>query len=145
MATYVVQDDERLSPTAALVTDSVEDTVSHEGGQELLDEQNQENATDECQDEVVDHEQGVQLERRQLLHDFTTTEDDNVVCDKHHGGLLQCGQRGHVLGELELARRVTHDLLVSLIKEGPQVHTKGPIESREGDMLKDFGRHCDGR
>lgn len=118
--------------------------MSHEGGQELLNEQNQENATDEGQNEVVDHEQSVELERRQLLHDFATTEDDNVVCDKHHGGLLQCGQRGHILGELELASRVAHDLLVGLVKEGPQVHTKRPIEGRGGHMLKDFGRHCDG-
>jgi hypothetical protein len=143
LATYVVQNDQRLSPTTALVTDGVEDTVSRESGQELLNEQSQENTTDKSQDKVVDHEQGVELERRQLLHDLATTEDDNVVCDKHHGGLLQCGQRGHVLGELELAGRVAHDLLIGLVKEGPQVHTKWPVEGRVGHMLKDFGCHYD--
>lgn len=142
-ATYVVQNDQRASPTTLLITDGVEDSVSPESGEQLLDEQEQQDTAHGGQKEVVNHEQGVKLERRQLLHDLTTTEDDNVVGDKHHCSLLQGGQRGHTLGEVELAGGIAHDLLVGLVEEGPQVHAKGTIESRDRDMFKDFGRHCD--
>ena len=133
--TYVVQNDEGLSPTTTLVTDGVEHAVSDKSRQKLLNEEHQENTTDEGQDEVVDHEQGVQLESGQLLHDLTTTEDEHVVGNEHHGGLLQGGQRGHVLREGELAGRVAHDLLEAHIEQRPQVHTERAVEGRSGHMF----------
>lgn len=142
-ATYVVQNDQRASPTTLLITDGVEDSVSPESGEKLLNEQGQQDTAHGGQNEVVNHEQGVKLEGRQLLHDLTATEDDNVVGDKHHCSLLQGGQRGHTLGEVELAGGIPHDLLVGLVEEGPQVHAEGTIESRDRDIFKDFGRHCD--
>lgn len=117
--------------------------MSPEGGEQLLNEQDQQDTAHGGQKEVVNHEQGVKLERRQLLHDLTSTEDDSVVGDKHHCSLLQGGQRGHTLGEVELAGGIPHDLLVGLVEEGPQVHAKGTIESRDRHMFKDFGCHCD--
>lgn len=143
-ATYVVQDDERLSPAAALITDSVEDSVSPESGHQLLNEQGQQDGADDSQEEVVDHEQSVELERRQLLHDFAATENENVVGNEHHGSLLQGGQRGHIRGESELAGGIPHDLLVGMVEERPQVHTEGPIEGRYGHIFEDFGRHYNG-
>lgn len=118
--------------------------MSPESGKKLLNEQGQQNSANGGQKEVVDHEQGVKLERRQLLHHLAATEDENVVGDKHHCSLLQGGQRGHTLGEVELAGGIPHDLLVGLVEEGPQVHTKGSIESRDIDIFKDFGSHCEG-
>lgn len=82
-ATYVVQNDERASPTTLLITDSVEDSVSPESGEQLLNEQDQQDTADGGQKEVVNHEQGVKLECRQLLHNLTATEDEKVVGDKH--------------------------------------------------------------
>lgn len=117
--TYVVQNNERRSPAAALITDSVEDSVSPESGHKLLNEQNEEDGADNGQEKVVDHEEGVELECRELLHDFTATKDDDIVCDKHHGGFLQGGQRGHTLGEVELAGGISHDLLKGLLKKRP--------------------------
>lgn len=117
--------------------------MSPESGEKLLNEQDQQNSANGGQKEVVNHEQGVKLECRQLLHDLTATENDNVVSDKHHCSLLQGGQRGDTLGEVELASGIPHDLLVGLVEEGPQVHTKGSIEGRNRDMFKDFGCHCD--
>lgn len=57
--TYVVQDNQRLSPSTAVVADGVEDTVADNGGQELLNKQSQEDGADGGQEEVVDHEQSV--------------------------------------------------------------------------------------
>ena len=117
--------------------------MSPESGDQLLNEQDQQDSADGGQEKVVNHEQGVKLERRQLLHDLATTEDDNVVGDKHHCSLLQGGQRGDALGEVELAGGIPHDLLVGLVEEGPQVHTEGSIDGGDRDMFEEFGCHCD--
>lgn len=117
--------------------------MSPEGGDQLLNEQDQQDSAHGGQKEVVNHKQGVKLERRQLLHDLATAEDDNVVGDKHNCSLLQGGQRGDTLGEAELAGGIPHDLLVGLFEEGPQVHTEGSIDGGDRDMFEDFGRHCD--
>lgn len=102
-----------------MVANGVEDTVADNGGQELLNEKSQEDGADGGQEEVVDHEQGVQLEGGEVLHDLTTTEDNDVVGDQHSRGLLEGGQRGHALNKVELAGRVAHDLLIGLVKDGP--------------------------
>lgn len=117
--TYIVEDDQRLSPSTAVVADGVEDTVADNGGQELLNKQSQEDGADGGQEEVVDHEQSVQLEGGEVLHDLTATEDDDVVGDQHSRGLLEGGQGGDALNEVELAGRVSHDLLVGLVEDGP--------------------------
>lgn len=118
-ATYVVQNDKRLGPTAAVVTDGVEDAMAHDRGQELLDEQSQENGADDGQEQVVDHEQGVELECGELLHDLPATEDHSVVGDQNGRGLLEGGQRGDTLHELELAGGIAHDLLIGLVEQRP--------------------------
>lgn len=102
-----------------MVANGVEDTVADNGGQELLNKQGQEDGADGGQEEVVDHEQGVQLEGGEVLHDLTATEDDDVVGNQHGRGLFEGGHRGHALDEVELASRVAHDQLVGLVKDGP--------------------------
>lgn len=151
-ATYVVQNDQGLGPAATVVTDGVEDAVAHNGGEELLDEQGQQDGADDGQEQVVDHEEGVELESGDVLHDLAAPEDDDVVGDQDSRGLLKGGQRGHALDELELAGGVTHDLLASLVEQWPQVDAKGSVEGREGHILKELGRHdgntggfCSGR
>lgn len=102
-----------------MVADGVEDTVADNGGQKLLNKQSQEDGADGGQEEVVDHEQGVQLEGGEVLHNLTATEDDDVVADQHRRGLLEGGHRGHALDEVELAGGVSHDLLIGLVEDGP--------------------------
>jgi hypothetical protein len=62
--TYVVQNDEGLSPSTVVVADGVEDAVAHQGGQKLLHEQSQKNGADSGEKEVVNHEESVELEGR---------------------------------------------------------------------------------
>lgn len=102
-----------------MVADGVEDTVADNGGQELLNKQSQEDGADGGQEEVVDHEQSVQLEGGEVLHDLTATEDNDVVGDQHRRGLLEGGHGGDALDEVELAGRVAHDLLIGLVEDGP--------------------------
>lgn len=139
--TYIVQDDKRLGPSAPVVTDAVEDAVACNGGQELLDEQGQQDGADDGQEQVVDHEQGVQLECGELLHDLAAAEDHGVVGDQDGRGLLEGGQWSDTLDELELAGRIAHYLLISLIKQRPQVNAKRSVEGWEGHILEELGRH----
>lgn len=118
-STHVVKNDQGLSPSTTVVTDGVEDAVAPDSGEQLLDEQHQENGADNGQEQVVDHEQRVELERREVLHNLAATENHDIVGHKKGRGLLEGGQRGHTLDELEFASGVSHDQLVSLIKDGP--------------------------
>lgn len=93
--------------------------MADNGWQELLNKQSQEDGADSGQKEVVNHEQSVQLEGGEVLHDLTATEDDDVVGDQHGRGLLECGHRGRARDEVELAGRVAHDLLIGLVEDGP--------------------------
>lgn len=102
-----------------MIADGVEDTMADNGGQELLNKQSQEDGADGGQEEVVDHEQGVQLEGREVLHNLPATEDNDVVGDQHDRGLLEGGHRGHALSEVELAGGVSHDLFIGLVEDGP--------------------------
>jgi len=117
--TYVVENNERLSPTTVVVTDSVENAVVPESGDQLLQEQDQQDTTDDSQDQVVDHEESVKLEGGEFLHDLTATENNHVVGNHHHRGLLKSGHGGHTLLELELAGRVSNDLFKGLIEDRP--------------------------
>lgn len=138
-ATYIVEDDKGLGPSTAVVADGVEDAVANKSGQELLNKQSQKDGTNGSQDEVVEHEQSVQLEGRQLLHDLTATENNDVVGDQHGRGLLKGGHGGHALDELELAGGVTHNLLVGLVEQRPQVDAKRPVQGGERHFLKEVG------
>lgn len=117
--THVVQNDQRLGPSTFVVTDGVENTVVPEGGDELLDKQNQQDTTDDGQDQVVQHEQSVQLEGLHVLHDLTATEDDHIVGDEDGGGLFEGGEGCHALLEVELASRVSSNQLKGLVEDGP--------------------------
>lgn len=131
-----------------MVADGVEDAVARNGGEELLDEQGQQDGADDGQEQVVDHEESVELECGALLHDLATTEDHGIVGNQDGRGLLEGGQRSDTLDELELAGRVAHDLLVGLVEQRPQVNAERPVKGREGHILEELGRHgerCTGK
>lgn len=102
-----------------MVTDSIEDTVSPKGWQKLLDEEGQQDRTDGGQVEVVDHEQAIELQGREVLHDLTATEDDYVVGDQSSGSLLKGGHGGDALDKFELRRGVPDDGGEGLVEDGP--------------------------
>lgn len=119
MATYVVQNDERLGPSTAVIADGEKDAMSPDGGHQLFNEESQQRATDQGEVEVVDHEKGVQLQGSAFLHDLAAAEDDDIVGDEKDGGMLEGRQRRHTLNELEFASGIAHDLLKGLVEDGP--------------------------
>lgn len=102
-----------------MLTDGEEETVSVDGGHELLNEQSQQRSADQCQVEVVNHEQRVQFERGTILHELTAAEDDDVVRDQGNGGSLERRHRRDAFNETELAGGIAHDGLEGLIEDGP--------------------------
>lgn len=132
--TYIVERNKRLGPAALVVADGVEDAVTDQSGQQLLNEESQEHTTDRGQVEVVDHEQEVELERRAIAHDFPAAKDDDVVGDEHRGGGLEGGHGRDALLELEFFRGIAHDGLVAGVEDGPEVDAERTVERGRPDI-----------
>lgn len=86
LATHVVQNDHGLRPTTIAVTNGVEDTIVVELRNKLLNEENQKDAADGGQVEIVDEEERLELERLAIAHQLATTKDDHVVDDDEDRG-----------------------------------------------------------
>lgn len=140
--TYVVKNNELVGPATLVGADSVEDAVSDELGQKLLDEQKQEKTTDQGQVEVVDLEEEVELEGLATTHELSATKDDDVVANEHGGRLLEGSHRGLSGDKAEVLGLVALDRNEGLLKDGPQLETEGTVKS--GHAVADpFGsRHC---
>lgn len=109
-------------------------------GQQLLNEQSQQSSADQGQVEVVDHEQCVELERRTVLHELATSEDDDIVGHEHDTRRLDGREGGHTAAELELAGGIAHDILERLVEDGPELDAKRPI-NRRTVVLQELERH----
>lgn len=140
--TDVVQDDQGLRPPAFNVTDGVEDAATDDSGDELLNEENQKNAADGGQVEVVDEEERLQLEGLAVAHERAATEDDAVVDDDEDGRRLERGH-GRLEGdELEVSHGVTRDGGPCLVEYGPQVDAEGAVDGGQRQLLEEGGRGC---
>lgn len=124
-----------------MVANGEEDAIFPDSGEQLLNKERQQSRAYRGQVEVVDHKQRVELERREVLHDGATTEDDHVVGDQHRGGGADVRQRRFALDELELAGRIADNILEGLVKNGPELDAERPIDCRQGHVLQQFSRH----
>lgn len=102
-----------------MIADGEEDAMSPDGGQQLFNEENQQRAADQGEAEVVDHEQGVQLQGSALLHELPAAENDDIVGDQKDSSLLEGRQRRDPLDKLEFAGGIADDLLKGLVENGP--------------------------
>ena len=117
--TYIVQNDQWLSPATIVVTDSIKDTMVIQGRNKLFKEENKQNSTHSCEYEIVDHEKSVEFESWELLHDLPTTKDDSVVCDHGNGGFFKCGHRRLSVHEAEIVCGISDDGVEGLVEEWP--------------------------
>lgn len=117
--TYVVEDNQRLSPAAIVVADGKEDTLTDNGRQKLLNEESQEEAANSGQVEVVDEEERLELERLAVAHQLSAAKDDEVVDDDEDGRRLQGGHGSLERHELEVIGRVANNGREELVKDGP--------------------------
>ena len=64
-----------------MVADGIKYPMSPDRRQKLLDEQRQQDTTDDREREIVDHEEGLELQRLSISHELPSAKDDHVVCD----------------------------------------------------------------
>lgn len=115
----------------------MEDTAADNGGNKLLNEENQEDTRDSREVEVVDEEEGLELEGLTVAHQLATTEDDGVVDDNEDRGRLE-SRHGRLKGdELEVLGRVADDHLPALAEDGPQVDAKGAVDRGHGKVVEE--------
>ena len=124
----------------------MEDALADNGGQDLLDEKGEQNAADGGQVEVVDQEEGAQLEGLAVAHQLPAAEDDCVVDDDEDARLLERRHGGGARLEAEVLGRVAGDELEGLAEDGPEVDAEGPVQRRDRQLLEKrerrLGRHC---
>lgn len=126
--TYIVQDNEGLSPTAVSIADGMENTAANDGRQKLLNVQGQKNTTDNGQVQVVDEEERLELEGLTVAHELAASKNDDVVDDDEDGRGLEC-RHGRLEGdELELAGGISHHSRPCLVEDGPEMDSKGAVE-----------------
>lgn len=120
----------------------MENAVSDNLGQELLNKQDEEKTADQGQVEVVDLEEEVELEGLATTHELSATEDDDVVADEHGGSLLEGSHWGLSRDEAEVLGLVALDRGEGLLEDGPQLETEGTV--KRGHAVADpfGGRHC---
>jgi len=96
-----IQNNQWLGP-AASAADTIVQTTVPDSGDELLGEKDEQSRAECGQDEVVDHEQAIELVGWAVLHDLTTTEDEYIVPHNGDHGCLEGQHRSDALDELEL-------------------------------------------
>ena len=77
--TYVIECDQLFCPASVVTAYSVENTTSDQGGQQLFDEKNQQSSADSGEEEVMEHEEAVQCEGFAVFHQFSSSEDNDIV------------------------------------------------------------------
>lgn len=112
------------------MADGIEQTVSGEDGDQVLDEEDQESARGDGQQEVVENEQGLELEGLLALHDLATAKDDDKVGDGPHGDLVLGREWGDTLLEDEGVDALAGDELVALGKVGVELDAEGLIKGK---------------
>lgn len=119
VSTYVVQNNKRPRPSTVVITDSIEDTMSPDSREKLLNEESQESAADQGEVKIVDHEESVELEGRSVLHELTATKDDDIVGNERHGGFLESRHGRHAFFEAKFAGGIAHHHLEGLVEDRP--------------------------
>lgn len=117
--THVIEHFQLSGPASVVAANRMEDAISRDFGQKLLDEERQQPTTNECQVEVVDDEGTLENERLATFHQFSSAKDYDVVRDQSNRRLFVGGHGRLARVKLEIDGIVAHDGRVGLCKEGP--------------------------
>lgn len=133
----VVQQLEALGP-GAFVADGVEESVSGEDGDQVLDKEDQERSRGDSQQKVVENEQRLELKCILILHDLATTKDDDEVGDGPHGDLGLGRKWSDTLLEDERVDGFSCGEFIGLSKIGVELDAKGLIDA-EVNLVQECG------
>ena len=77
--TYVIKNEEVISPTTSVFANSKKQAMSCDGGYQLLEEESQQNEADDCQAQIMRFEKTIKLIRGPIAHEFAPPKYNNVV------------------------------------------------------------------
>ena len=127
-ATHIIENKQLLGPTTIGVADGIKKTVPDKRGDELFDEEGQEDTANYSQDEVVDEEERLELERLSVTHHLATTKNGSIVQDNEYRRLLKGRKWRLARHKAKVIGRVSHQNIESLIKVGPQLYAKWTVQ-----------------
>ena len=87
-----------------MIADSVEEAMSPDCRQQLLNEESQQSGADDGEVKIVDHKQAVQLVRRPILHKLPSPEYYDIVRNQHPRGRRESRHWSNSLDDHEVLR-----------------------------------------
>ena len=108
-----------LSPATFPMANGVEDTVSNNRGEQLLNEESQQYTANSSKVEVVDQEKPLKLEGFAVAHQLASTENDEVVYNDEDQGRLQRGHGRFPPLEPKIIGRVAYNGFKSFAEDWP--------------------------
>lgn len=118
-ATYVVQDDELVCPASVMRADGVENAVSRQRGDQLFSKKRKQAAADDGEVKVVDFKKAIELHWRSPAHQFSTSEDYNVVGSENYCCGLESGHGRCAGNKAKVLRSVALDCIEGFLEYGP--------------------------
>ena len=97
----------------------VKNAVSRQRGNQLFSKKRKQAAADDGKVEVVDFKKAIELHWRSPAHQFSTSEDYNVVGSENYCCCLECGHRRCAGNKAEVLRPVALHCLEGFLEYGP--------------------------
>lgn len=97
----------------------MKDAIAVDLRHELFDEEHQKDTAYGSEIEVVNQEQGFQLEGLPIAHQLPTAENDHVVDDDEYRGRFQSRHRRFERNESEIVSRIACNGLEGFAEERP--------------------------
>ncbi len=102
-----------------MVAYSIEDSVSRNCRHQLLGEEREKNPTDYGQNQIMHHEEAIELEWFPIFHEFSPGKDRHVVGHEHCHRCCQSREGRCAWYENEVVCRVPHDAGIELVELRP--------------------------
>ena len=137
--TYIVENDQLVSPATIVAANGVEDTIAHDFWEKLLNEEREKATADDGKVKIMNHEWAIQDERVSLLHELPSTEYYDIVC--HQRGHSRRKRRHNSLAALEseILGHIAKDGGVAFGKDGPHFNPERAVEGRDWDLVYRHG------
>ena len=119
LQTYVVEGDQRRGPPTPNIAYCIEYSPAPHGRSELLNEQGQQDCADDGEDQIVDHEEPVQVEWLLMSHELPSTEDRHIVCYKSSCASCQSRHGCDTRHKDEFRCCITGDFGVQRVEDWP--------------------------
>lgn len=102
-----------------MVAYGIEDSTPHNGRHQLFSEQRQKNTTDDGQNQIVHHEEAVELEWLPTFHELSSRKHRHVIGYEQCHCRRESRERRSTWNEDKLVCRVSYDTCIELVELRP--------------------------